>query len=80
MLEKNEEITNNTIKILESRGYIVRKHNNGHIKIDDVNFWCTTEKIWDESNGYRGKGINNLLKYLKDKERDEARQIKNVLV
>lgn len=39
---------------------------NGHLKIDKVNFWCTSEKWYDEENRLSGVGLNSFLKYVRE--------------
>lgn len=66
MNEKNIEKVNFAKKVLADRNIIYKELKNGQLQIDTVNYWATTEKWYDTATGKKGKGINGLIKYLKD--------------
>jgi len=52
-------------KVLDEHNIIYFELKNGHLKVDRVNFWATTEKWYDTAIGIGGTGINSFIKYLK---------------
>lgn len=53
-------------QVFDERGIIYKELSNGHLKVDNVNFWATTEKWHDPKTGVKGQGINSFIHYLKD--------------
>lgn len=52
-------------KVLDEHNIVYLELKNGHLKVDRINFWATTEKWYDEAKGIGGTGINSFIKYLK---------------
>lgn len=71
MIDKKENKTNNIIKILQDRLHYVEQMANGQIKVNGVDFWCTTEKFWDAKAKVKGRGLKNFIEYLEAKKEKE---------
>jgi hypothetical protein len=56
-----EEIQNEVVERLKARNHIVRIFPNGHIKINRWNFWCSSEKYWNEITHVKGIGFKNFV-------------------
>lgn len=55
----------NAKKTLSEKGITFDELQNGHLKVDGINFWATSGKWYDAFNGEKGNGINSFIKYLK---------------
>ena len=67
MNENKANKTESIIKILQDRLHYVDIKANGHIRVNDVDFWCTTEKFYDAKADIKGKGLKSFIEYLENK-------------
>lgn len=49
---------------LDKHGIVYQERMNGHLVLDGMNFWATTEKWYDPFANIKGKGINSFLSHL----------------
>ena len=52
-------------KHLYTNGIFVNEFANGHLKVDTVNLWATSEKWHDTKTGNKGVGVNSFITHLK---------------
>lgn len=69
MKSKNETKLQKAKEFLDKRDIFYIEFPNGQLQIDSVNLWVTTEKFYDTKAGYKGQGINAMVKYLKDSKK-----------
>lgn len=68
MKPNKQKKTEDIIKILQNRNHYVQVYDNGHIKVLDINFWCTSEKWHDPKRKIKGLGLSSFIKYIEDGE------------
>lgn len=67
MEEKKEEKVTKVKNFLDSKGIFYEEFEFGHLKVDTVSLWATTQKFYDEKTGFKGQGVNAFIKHLKEK-------------
>lgn len=72
-LKKQDKI-DKIIKMLFDKGFYVEEYANGHIKVLEVNFWCTTEKWYDSKKNVKGIGMRTFLEHLKGVEESHGNE------
>ena len=60
-IEKIERVKSH----LDKQGIFYNEHANGHLKVDTVNLWSTSEKWHDTTTGDKGVGVNGFISHLK---------------
>lgn len=54
------------VEIFKDNGFMFRSLPNGQFQIEGVNYWATSEKIYDPKTGFKGVGLNTLIEYLRE--------------
>lgn len=49
---------------LDKRGIIYIERANGHLQIDEIDLWATSQKFYDRNTGHKGTGMNAFIKHL----------------
>jgi hypothetical protein len=68
MNEKGKNKTKIFKDIFNNEGIKFIEYPNGQLKVDKVNFWCTTEKWYDEKLRIGNVGINSFLKHIRNND------------
>lgn len=50
---------------LDKSGYEYRELPNGHLQVNRINYWATSEKFHDPDTGYRNDGLRAFIAYLR---------------
>lgn len=51
-------------QVLQEKNIIFMEKMNGHLVVDGINIWATTEKWYDPFQNQKGKGMNSFLNHL----------------
>ena len=64
--QKRWKNRDSSLALLRARGFAFKEMDapTAHYRVQGVNFWATTGTFIDPQNGFRGRGVFNLMKYL----------------
>lgn len=68
MRQSKEEKTKAVLEFLRGHGLFVNDKGNGHLIVDKVNLWATSEKWYDPMTNAQGIGVNSFLEYVTDRK------------
>ena len=60
-IEKVESIKS----LFDKKGILFDELQNGHLKVDRINFWATSGKWFDPETNTKGNGLNSFFLHLK---------------
>lgn len=61
MNENKLNKTQQAIEVLKTRFHLVEEKANGHIRVNNCDFWCTTEKYYNPKTNEKGTGLRNFI-------------------
>ena len=64
MRENKNMLVAKAITVLEERLHLVEEKANGHLRVNNVDFWATTGKWYDAKTKARGLGLKSFIEYL----------------
>ena len=65
-MQKEDKVIK-AVGMLTSRLHLVEQKANGHIRVNNCDFWCTTEKYYNPATGEKGTGFRNFIEMIERK-------------